>query len=365
MEMPMPCLALTPQFIKSVQCPNDTPKIDFHDEVCRGMMLEVRRSGGKTYSLRYSDARGNIRQQKLAKEDDVTLAQARVLADKMRTQVALGDDPKVQKAELKKVPTVEEFARDSYMPHVKGYKRSWRCDEGLFRLHILPVWGKRYMDEITLADIAKMMAEHRKEHAPGTCNRLLVHIRFMFNLALIWKTPGVKENPTAEQPFFRNSNKMQRFLTHDEAADLYREVAQSNNRMLQYIVPMLLLTGARKREVLDAKWEDFDVEHRSWCIPINKSGEPRYVPLSESVVALLESVPRLDNCLWAFPNPDSRKPYACFFPAWNKARRKAGLSDVRVHDLRHSFASFLVNSGRTLYEVQRILGHRSHNATRI
>jgi integrase len=133
--------------------------------------------------------------------------------------------------------------------------------------------------------------------------------------------------------------------------------------MLQYIVPMLILTGARKREVLDAKWQDFDCSRRIWRIPMSKSGKARHVPLSDGALALLATMPRKPDCEWAFANPETEKPYVSIFCAWNTARKSVGLSDVRMHDLRHSFASLLINSGRTLYEVQHILGHTQVKTT--
>jgi hypothetical protein len=132
--------------------------------------------------------------------------------------------------------------------------------------------------------------------------------------------------------------------------------------MLQYIIPMLILTGARKREVLDARWEDFDFERRLWRIHTTKLGKPRFVPMSDGVINLLESVPR-HGCEWAFSNPKTLKPYVSIYYSWDTARREAGLEDVRIHDLRHSYASFLVNAGRSLYEVQRLLGHTQIKTT--
>ena len=120
---------------------------------------------------------------------------------------------------------------------------------------------------------------------------------------------------------------------------------------------MLILTGARKREVLDAKWKDFDLARRLWRIPTTKSGKARFVPLSDGAIGLLQNVPRLEGVDYVFPHPIKGVPYASIFYAWHKARTLAGLTDVRLHDLRHSHASFLVNAGRTLYEVQHILGH--------
>ena len=103
-------------------------------------------------------------------------------------------------------------------------------------------------------------------------------------------------------------------------------------------------------------------QRRLWRIPTTKTGKARHVPLSDGVISLLSAMPR-DKCDWTFPNPDTGKPYVSIFWAWDSARTKADLADVRIHDLRHSHASFLVNAGRTLYEVQHILGHTQVKTT--
>lgn len=126
---------------------------------------------------------------------------------------------------------------------------------------------------------------------------------------------------------------------------------------------MLLMTGARKREVLDARWEDFDYEIRQWKIPFTKGGKPRYVPMSDGVLGILEAVPRVEGSSYVFPNPGTGKPYVAIHFAWDTVRKRAGLEDVRMHDLRHSFASILINSGRSLYEVQHLLGHTQVKTT--
>jgi integrase len=206
------------------------------------------------------------------------------------------------------------------------------------------------------------MAAQRKTHAPGSCNRLLILLRYLFSCAIKWETPGIKNNPTAGIPLMKEDNQKERYLSTQEAQRLYNQLQQSDNQMLQFIVPMLILTGARKREVLDARWEDFDFDRRHWRIHTTKLGKPRFVPMSDGVVTLLESVPRFD-CAWVFPNAKTLKPYVSFFCSWNSARGKADLQDVRIHDLRHSYASFLVNAGRSLYEVQRLLGHTQIKTT--
>lgn len=360
----MPKAHLTPQLIKQTACPDGKAKCDLFDSNCKGLMVEVRRTGHKTYYLRYQNQRGRTRQLKIADERDVTLSQARQLADGLRNKIAMGEDPLEEKAVLRQVCTFAEFIDQQYLPYVKSYKRSWDCDVSLLKNHLLPRFGRNYMDEITRQDIQKMHHDRRAAGAaPGSANRLLIMMRYIFNLAIKWEVPGIKVNPCKGVPLMEENNKMERYLSVEEAQRLYESVCKSENTMLKYIVPMLILTGARKREVLDAKWQDFDFSRRIWRIPMSKSGKARHVPLSDGALTLLSTMPRKPDCDWTFANPETGKPYVSIFYAWNTARKNAGLSDVRMHDLRHSFASLLINSGRTLYEVQHILGHTQVKTT--
>jgi integrase len=351
----MPKIALSQQLVKSTTCPLGKAKWDLFDSNCKGLMLETRSTGGKTFYLRYQDARGKTRQLKLADERDISYVQAKQLADKHRNSIAMGLDPSEEKQSLKQAPSVAQFIHQSYLPFVQGYKRSWKCDLSLLKNHVEPVWGKKYLDQVTKSDVVALFAGHRKTYTPGSCNRLLILIRFMFTLALRWETPGLKSNPAKDHPLLKEQNQRERFLSEPDAQALFVAIKQSVNPMLQHIIPILILTGARKREVLDARWEDIDFEHKSWRIHTTKSGQPRYVPLSDGAIAVLDALPRDGE--WIFPNEDTGKPYSSIYASWHTARTRAGLADVRVHDLRHSFASFLVNAGRSIYEVQRLLGH--------
>lgn len=355
---------LTPTLVNTTVCPQGKRRVDVFDTKTKGLVLEVRPTGGKTFYLRYLDTRGRSRQVKLADAKDVSLSQARQLADTTRNKIAMGEDPLEQKAVKKAVLTVEDFFYNRYLVFAKGYKRSWDIDESVFRNHIKPKIGKKHLDEVTKDDIARLLHERKAQGAAaGSANRIVILCRYMFNMALKWEIPGVIKNPASGVQMFDDPPTKERYLSVEEAQFLYESVCQSDNEMLRYIVPMLILTGARRREVLDAKWEDFDFKRLSWRIPFTKTGRPRHIPMSDGVISLLNSIPRLDRCPYVFPNPKTRKPFVSVFNSWNTARAKAGLPDVRMHDLRHSFASFLVNNGRSLYEVQKLLGHTQIKTT--
>ncbi|MDB4136448.1 site-specific integrase [Burkholderiaceae bacterium] len=168
----------------------------------------------------------------------------------------------------------------------------------------------------------------------------------------------------------RDDNKRERFLSDRELQQLITTVASSDNVVLMHIVLFLTYTGARKREVLDARWGDVDWENLSWRIPVTKSGWVRHIPLSTGAQRLLrdrqrEQAAELQDVttLSIFANPATLKSFVSIYYSWDTARKQAALPEVRMHDLRHSFASFLVNAGRSLYEVQELLGHADIRTT--
>ena len=356
-------MTLTQKLVESLVCPESSKKLTVFDKGCKNLVLEISNTGRKTFYFRYQDDRNVTRQPKLSDANSITLKQARTLCDRYRSKLAMGEDPWEAKAELKRVPKLETFIWESFLPFIKTYKRSWDTDQSLLKNHIVPTFGHLYMDQLNKKHVIDFIGKHLETHAPGSVNRVTILLRYIYNCAIRWETTGITKNPTNNIPLLEENNKKERFLSKEEAEKLLGAIQKSPNKMLQYIVPMLILTGARKNEVLKAKWEDFNFEQKVWRIPMSKSGKARYVPLSDGVEQILSNVPVFDACSYVFPNPKTLKPYISFFHAWNTARKSVGLGDVRVHDLRHSFASFLVNAGRSLYEVQKILGHTQIKTT--
>ncbi len=349
--------------IDSLRCTSEQGRAFWRDTVCRGLVVEVRATGGKTYYLSYRDQRGKQRLYKLANAADITPAQARKLCDQRRMQLAMGTDIAQEKQAMRSCPTVRDFFYEQYLPYAKSYKRSWATDISYYETHIDAVIGVLHMDRVGRHEVIAVMQKAGERLSASSSYRLFVLLRYMFNLALRWDVGGLKVNPTKDHALPRINNHRERYLSRSETQSLLETINASRNPMLRYIIPMLLLTGARKREVLDAQWADFDIERRYWRIPFTKSGTERYVPLSDSVIALLAAIPRRPNAVYVFANPNTKKPYVAIYYSWHTARRDAGLADVRLHDLRHSFASFLVNAGCSLYEVQKLLGHSSAKMT--
>ncbi|WP_045214502.1 site-specific integrase, partial [Desulfonatronovibrio magnus] len=355
---------LTQGFVNKVNCGQGKDKERFHDSKCKGLMLEIRPTGTKTFFVKYKDQRGRYKQMKLGRAGDISVSQARELGHRILGNVAMGKDPGEEKRNLQAVPRFDEFVSDRFLPHIKSYKKSWKLDEGMLRNHILPEFGSLYLDEIT----AEMVTEFHNQKkatglAPASVNRLLILIKFIFNLAIKWQTPGLKDNPTQNIKKFEENNMRDRYLTLAELSALDNALKVSKSKVLEPIVLLLVLTGARKREVMDAKWEDFDLERKTWRISITKTGKPRTVPLSDKALQVLGGIKKVEGSPYVFANPKTKKPYNCVYYGWDMARKRAGLEDICMHTLRHSFASFLINGGRSIYEVGKLLGHSQISTT--
>ena len=348
---------LTKKVVEGLVCSNVHGRELIRDTQCRGLGIEVRSTGGKTYYYVYRDLNGKQRSYKLANAADISPSQARILCEKARAKVAMGIDLLAEDQKKETALTLNDFFTEKYLPYITSYRRSYWTDLPIYRKHVKPLIGNMPLNTIQHEHIVVVMTKASAYLADVSKNRLLALMRYMFNLALRWKTAGISVNPASGYRMKKITNHRERYLTAEETQLLITQVNSSRNTMLKFIVPMLLLTGARKREVLDAKWKDIDFERQFWRIQSTKAGRERHVPLSPSVLDLLSQVPK--TCDYIFANPKTLKPFESLQHGWNCARKRAGLEDVRMHDLRHSFASFLVNAGCGLYEVQKILGHSS------
>ena len=385
--MRMPNQFLSDLYIRTLNCPKERSHVEVFDSVLRGFYVDVLASGKKSFRLRYRFEK-KLRVVTLGDAQFISADEARAQAVNLLTKVKKGIDPTLTLAiALGLGPRLCDFLLEKYMPYVKSYKRSWQTDESMIRNHLQKDFGRKHMGSIGPADVAIFLQNMKdKGYAPGTCNRALVLIRYSYELAIRWGEPGVERNSVKEIKNLRDDNKIERFLSEPQAHSLLEEVQKSESQMLAPIVMFLLYTGARKREVLDAKWQDIDFARKALRIPRTKSGKVRHVPLSEGAIELLYTLRDAnDNHAnnqanankasaemslkmnsptgYVFANPKTGLAYNSFYYSWHAARCRAGLPDFRVHDLRHSFASFLVNSGRSLYEVQELLGHADIRTT--
>ena len=185
----------------------------------------------------------------------------------------------------------------------------------------------------------------------------------MLNKAVEW---GVIEiSPIARIKLLNVDNRVEHYMSAEELERLLAVLRSDENRPVCNVAMFLLSTGARLNEALAAAWEHIDRQSRVWRIPAStsKSKRIRSVPLNDSAIDVLDQLGTEGQSPYLFVSAKTDERLGNVHKVWDRLRKKADLPKLRLHDLRHQYASFLVNSGRSLYEVQRILGHSSHSVT--
>ena len=368
----MSVLTLTNEVIKALVCPSDKKHLEVFDEVLKGFYVDVLPSGRMTYRIRYWQNSKKCLQS-IGNARTMPVHEARNLALNFMQEIKQKNTVAKLSADRLGVK-LGSFLIEQYLPYVRSYKRSWKSDVSMINTHIAPTLGRLVMSKVSAFDITNFIETMKhKNLAPGTINRALVLLRYAYKLAQRWQEPGVNLNAWLSIKQLKVDNRIERYLTSEQSANLLLAVKDSLNSKLVFIVAFLIYTGARKREVLEVKWSDINFDQSSWKISKNKSNKVRHVPLSEGALETLKAVREKwsfphggvggDNHDFIFANPSTGKPFSSFFYSWNTARTKAGMPELRVHDLRHSFASFLVNAGRSIYEVKELLGHADIKTT--
>lgn len=265
-------------------------------------------------------------------------------------------------AEARTLP-LDAFVAEVYLPHVRLRKRSWKVDERIARQHLSPAFGDRRIVDLTREEVERWMRGlSAQELAPSTCNRVLAVLKSICSLAAMHGLLPAGSSPCLNVRPLANHTPHERYLTPDEARRLMRAL-ENSRRPEAKALRLLLLTGARKSEILKARWEHVRPDQHLLTVPLSKSGRPRHIPLSDEAVNVIRSIRREQGSPWLFPGHAPGKPLADIYIFWSRLRSELGLADVRIHDLRHTFASFLVNAGHSLYEVQKLLGHSDPRTT--
>ena len=268
--------------------------------------------------------------------------------------------------------SLKQFYLDHYLPYIKVAKRSWATDVSVLTNHILPSLGGYAMVDFKPFMIQEMVQSLvNKGLSASTCNRALIILRFMFNCGLRWQVLPKIENPCTAVKELPLNNKKERFLNGNEISALKLELSKSRNKFLPYIVQLLILTGCRRGEALNAQIQHFDLGRGDWVVPLPKAGKARHIPLNDMAIQTIRAAIAMKQSYnqvtkesnYLFPSPSTGEPFQSIFYSWDKARRAAHIDSVRMHDLRHSFASAMVNSGMTLYDVKEILGHTNIKTT--
>jgi integrase len=330
-----------------------------------GFGVRIMPSGRRTYMVQYRAGRRS-RRMALGPHGVLTADQARSIAMTVLAEVRTGSDPAGARKERRDAVTVVELADRFEKEHVAVHLKESTAKEYRrnLRRFILPVLGRHRVTDVTRADVAKF--HHDLRHIPYQANRNLEIISKMFNLAEMWGLRPDGSNPRRHIRKYPEQNR-ERFLSAGELRRLGEVLGEMEAERLELAsaiaaVRLLVLTGCRLNEIMKLRWEHVDLAKGVLRLPDSKTGA-KVVHLGNAAVDVLRGVERQPFNSYAIAGTCAGQPLSDLQPFWQRARARAGLKDVRLHDLRHTFASVAVASGQGLPMIGKLLGHSQVQTT--
>jgi integrase len=289
----------------------------------------------------------------------LTVDEARVIANQYKALIVQGRDPRQERVEFINRITFSGFVSEHYLPHARTYKRSINSDESKLKIYLNPKFGHEPLADVTMQSIQGYHNQLRTTLSPATANRHLALLHRIYSLAIQWGY--CEKNPaTGINKFQEDTKKHQRFLNNDEIRSLFRAADDDVNIYAAAYIKMLLLTGVRRSEGLGMKWEHLQLSgpKQLWYVPHTKTGKSRYVILNPMAIDILESLPKVYGNPYVFPGKIEGQSIINPIKAFKRIINRAGIeSSFRLHDIRHTVASLIVNNGGSLYDVQAALNH--------
>ncbi|MFH0809204.1 MAG: site-specific integrase [Pseudomonadota bacterium] len=331
-----------------------------------GFGLRLWPSGRRVFVVQYRNAQGRTRKVTLGRYGILAPEEARRLAKQILVDVQKGKDPAEQRDADREAPTVAELAERFMAEHAETRQKPRSISENrrFLEQFILPALGGQRVDAVTRADLAKL--HHTMRDTPYQANHVRALLSAMFNLAERWGLRPDGSNPVRHVEKFKEY-KRERFLSSEELARLGQTLAEAEREGKEspgviHALRLLTLTGCRRSEILTLKWEHVDFEHGLLRLPDSKTGA-KTIPLAAPALEMLATIPRLMGNPHVILGHKTGAHLVNLNGPWQRLRTKAALPEVRIHDLRHSFASVGAAAGLGLPIIGKLLGHTQAQTT--
>lgn len=367
---------LTNAWIKNAKAPNRYDSIQ-GDLKVKGLKIRITKNGSKTFYYYYKAKKtGRQGKYRIGAFSDIGVPEARKIAENLAAEVRLGGDPQAEKVAARKQRKEEKkkavndriaklgvFLDEKYYPWAESHQKAPWNTKAIMKRNFEFLYSKR-MDEISSWVIDKWQkAELDKGNQPATVNRALSALMAVLNKAVERKV--IDENPLAGRKAIKTDKKgVIRWLSEDEEKRLYKAISKRTGH-LPVIITLLLNTGARPKEIFTLRWENVDLENRSITLEaaFTKTGQTRYIPLNDTAFNALSNWESEGE--WVFPGVKYGTHIVSINRGWRYIKKEANIKNLRLYDLRHSFASKLVRNGVSIYEVAELLGHSAVEMTKI
>lgn len=354
------------------------------DTEVRGFAVCIYRSGSRAFTLDYRSA-GRQRRMTIGRWPEWSTTAARERAKELRREIDAGTDPLARREQGREAPRFQDLIDRYVEVHLPNLAPTNASDQkSMLKKLVAPDWGNRLVTEITPYDVEKLLNKIAAGRArpskakpnnrarklqgskptPIRANRTGEVLRKMFTYAQSW---GWREDNPASGFRRRIENPRERFLTLEEIRKLAAALETAEDRRTADIIRLCMLTGARVGEVRQARFGHFNLEHLSWSKPasMTKQRKIHRLPISDEAAAIVRQrqmlVPR--GCPFLFPGDVPGQPVTEIRRFWIHIQKAVDIPDVRIHDLRHTFASLLVSGGASLEMIGKLLGHSQMQTT--
>lgn len=332
----------------------------YDDSHTRGLRLVVHPGSTKTFIL-YRKIDGRPERITLGHYPDTTIEQARGKASGHIGEIAKGNNPQEAKRKVRAEMTVGELFTRYLTHHAKLHKKTWMEDQSQFERY-LSGWATRRLSAVRKTDIQALHAKVGHENGRYAANRLLSLLHVLFNKAIEWGWD--KANPAHGIKRFREKSR-ERFLESDELPRFFAALAEEPNATIRDYVLISLLTGARRANVQAMRWEEVNMQRTTWTIPDTKNGSPHTVPLTQEAMAILTERQRTLESEFVFPGLGVSGHLIEPRKAWLRLLKRAGLDNLRLHDLRRTLGSWQAATGANLSVIGKTLAHKNVSTTAI
>ena len=375
-------IRFTKKVLDKLPLPPVGKRVDYFDTTTNHLTLRVSHVGTKAFVL-YRKIDGIAERLTLGRYPTMTIDQARQMVAQLNGSIAVGNNPAEDKRSLRQESTLGEVFKRYMVEYAKPHKKSWEIDEQRYNVHLIH-WQNKKLSAIKKQHVQKLLvyiADHqrmiegidkvgrrkvKKVGGKGASNQILRLLRKVFNLAIDWGWDGY--NPCTRIKEYKSKSR-DRFLEGDERPKFFEALGEEPNTTARDYILASLLTGARRTNVLEMRWDEINLERKEWLIPETKNGESQRLPLISAMLTLLKDRKvKGGDSEWVFPSHGSTGHLTNPDKTWKRVLSRAGIEDVRgtwLRDLRRSMVSWQANTGASLSVIGKSLNHKNVNTTAI
>lgn len=347
--------------LDALPLPSNGKRGYYYDTKTRGLGISITNTGTKSFIV-YRWVSGKPERVTLGRYPDLSVEQARRKATEVNATIAKGENPNDRRRADRSEITFGSLFSEYMERHAKIHKEAWKEDEGQYNRY-LTSWAKRKLSNITKTDIQKLHQEIGRDKGHYAANRLHSLLSGLFNKAIefgLWDKP----NPASGIKRFREHSR-ERFLHADELPRFFESLAQEPNDIIRDYFLISLLTGARRANVQAMRWDQISLQRGEWYIPRTKNETPQTIPLTEETIIILQRRKETATSEFVFPSTGRAGHLTEPKRGWQRILERAGIDNLRIHDLRRTLGSWQARTGASLAIIGKSLNHKSPQATAI